>query len=341
MRDQVFRTRITDFFGIRHPILAGGLMWLADARYVAAVVNAGAMGFVTALAFPDADEFQRQIRLCRELTGGKPFGVNLAISRRPEVNARLTRHVDIAIEERVPFVETSGSSPLPLMERFRAAGMRVIHKVPAVRYAITAERDGADAISVIGAESGGHPGYLMMGTMVQAALASRSVTLPLVIGGGIGTGRQIFGALAMSADGVVMGSRFVVAEEIWAHRDYKKRMVAGDGTDSRVVMQIFRDHHRVLDNDAARAVAKLEAEGITDFEAYRPHVMGTNTRRAYETGDLSQGMVDYGQAMAFADAVKPVEAIIDELIDDAVAARERLASLSAACVIPGQLAGAA
>ena len=143
----------------------------------------------------------------------------------------------------------------------------------------------------------------------------------------------------MGADGVVMGSRFVVAEEIWAHRSYKERMVAGDGTDSRVVMQIFRDHHRVLDNDAARAVAKLEAQGNTDFEAYRPHVTGTNTRRAYETGDLSQGMVDYGQAMAFADAIKPVEAIIDELIDDAVAARARLAALSGARAVTEQLAG--
>lgn len=327
MREQVFRTRITEFFGIRHPILAGGLMWLADARYVAAVVNAGAMGFVTALAFPDADEFREQIRLCRKLTNGKPFGVNLAISRRPDVNVRLARHVDIAIEERVAFVETSGSSPLPLLDRFRAAGMRVIHKVPAVRYALTAQREGVDAISVIGGESGGHPGYMMMGTMVQTALASRAINLPLVVGGGIGTGRQVFGAMAMGADGVVMGSRFVVAEEIWAHRSYKEQMIVGDGTESRVVMQIFRDHHRVLDNDAAQAVARLEAQGVTDFEAYRSLVRGENTRRAYETGDLSQGMVDYGQAMAFADAIKPVEAIIDELIDDALAAQARLKTL--------------
>jgi len=327
MRDPLFRTAITEFFGIRHPILCGGLMWLADGRYVAAVVNAGGMGFITALSFPDPEAFRDQIRLCRDLTGGKPFGVNISVSRRPGVNERLQPHVAIAIEEGVRFVETSGSSPAPILARLHEAGVKVMHKVPAVRYALAAQREGVDAVAVVGAECGGHPGYMMIGTMVQAALASRQIEVPLVIGGGIGTGRQVLGALAMGADGVLLGSRMIAAEEIWAHRRYKERVVAGDGTDSRVVMQLFKGHHRVLDNEAAQAVAALEAQGVTDFAAYRDLVAGEKVRGAYESGDFSQGMIDYGQSVAFVDGIEPVETIFDSLIDDAAAARARLDGL--------------
>lgn len=330
MRPQRFRTRITELFGIRHPILCGGLMWLADARYVAACVNAGCMGFITALSFPDdPEDFRREVRKCRELTGGRPFGASLAFSMRPEANARLEPYVRIVAEEEVAFVETSGGSPKPFVGALKEACCTVIHKVPAVRYALSAEKLGVDAITVVGGEAGGHPGVYMIGNMVQGVLAADAVSLPLAIGGGMGTGRHLVTALAMGADAMLVGSRMLVAEEIWAHPAYKRRIAGAGPLETRVVMRIFRDNHRVLDNDAAQAVEALEAEGITDFEAYRGLVSGETTRRAYESGDCRQGMIDLGPAGVFARKVEPVEAIIDALIDEAVAALDRVEGLKA------------
>ena len=327
MRQPLFHTRITELFGIRHPILCGGLMWLADAAYVAAAVRAGGMGFMTAVSFPDPGQFRDELQKCRALTKGQGFGVNFSVSRRPGVIEQFRKHVRIACEERIPFIETSGASPEPILAELKEAGAVVMHKVPAVKYVATAQRLGADAVAVVGAEAGGHPGTVMTGTMVQAAQAPAATRLPVVIGGGIGTGRQIAAALAMGADGVLLGSRLLVAEEVWAHRDYKTRVVAGDGTDSRVVMQTFRAHHRVLDNEGARAVAALEAAGETEFSRYREHVAGDLVREAYATGDLSRGMIDYGQATCFADAIEPMEGIFDRLIDDAAAALDRLEAI--------------
>ncbi|MDX6748339.1 nitronate monooxygenase [Geminicoccaceae bacterium 1502E] len=331
MREQLFSTRLTELFGIRHPILMGGLFQLADARFVAAAVNAGCMGFITAATFPDPERFREELRRCSELTGGRPFGVNLAISRQDEGGRRLLDHLRVLLEEGVRFVETSGGSPSEILPALKEGGVRVMHKVPAVRYAVsTARNPMIDAVCVVGAECGGHPGVYMIGSMVQAADAPARIDKPVAIGGGIGTGRQLTATLAMGADAVLMGTRFLVAEEIWAHRDIKERIVAGDGTDSTVVMQIFRRHHRVLDNEAAQEVRKLELAGVTDFAAYEPHVAGRRVREAYETGDLSKGMIDYGQGACFADAIEPLETIVDRIIDDAAAARRRLAELAPA-----------
>jgi nitronate monooxygenase len=329
MRDRVFSTRITELFGIRHPILCGGMLHLSDARYVAAVVNAGGMGFIGAWNFPDPGEFLNEVRKCRELTGGKPFGVNISVSRRPGVNEMLSPHVDIVIREGVRFVETSGSSPAHILGRLQGAGVKVIHKVPSVRYALTAEREGVDAITIVGAECGGHPGYMMTGTMVQAALAAQKIRVPWVLAGGIGTGCQIVGALAMGADGVLLGSRMLVAAELRSHPNYKRRVVEGTGEDSCIVMASFQRHHRVLHNEAAKKVLQMEAAGITDIDAYKDLISGSQVRKAYETGDYSIGMLDYGQAVAFAKEVMPVEQIYDELVDGMQEAKRRFVRLIA------------
>ena len=325
MRAPVFRTRITELFGIPHPILCGGLQWLADARYVAAVVNAGGMGFITALSFPDdPGAFREELRRCAELTSGKPFGVSVAISRREGANERLAAYIDVIVEERVRFVETSGDSPQQWLGRLKDAGCVVIHKVPAVRYALSAQKLAVDALTVISAEASGHPGTQMVPQVIQSALAAEAATKPLALGGGMSTGRHLVGAIAMGADAILVGSRMVVAEEIWAHRRYKEHVVSIDETANRVVMKRFRNHHRVLDNETSRAVEALEAQGVDDFERYAPHVSGRLARRAYETGDCSTGMIDMGPSSVFAREIKPVEAIIDEIIDDAVRAAARV-----------------
>lgn len=328
MRPALFKTRITELLGIRHPILCGGMgPKVSDARYVAAVVNAGGMGFVVAAGFPDADEFRDQLRSCRELIGGKSFGVNLYISRQAGGVERVRRQIGVLIEEGVACVETAGASPEPIIPLLKEGGVKILHKVPAVRYAVSAARFAPDAIIIVGNDCGGHPGVYGIGSMVQAAHAPTVVDLPIVVGGGIGTGRQLTAVLAMGADAIVMGSRMIVAEELWIHPKYKELVVRGDGTESVIVKKAIRDHHRVLNNESAQAVAALDDLKVTDFEQYRPHVMGNLAHHAYLTGDASRGMLDYGPAVVFADAVKPVEAIFDEIIDDAAKALRRLAAL--------------
>ena len=331
MRPQRFNTRITELLGIRHPILAGGLgPRVSDARYVASVVNAGGMGFIVAAGFPDAPQFRDQLLRCRDLTEGRPFGVNLYISRQAGGIDRVRHQIDALIELGVSCVETAGASPEPVMPVLKQAGIKVLHKVPAVRYAHTAARFGADAVIVVGNDCGGHPGVYGIGSIVQAAHAAQTLTLPIAIGGGIGTGSQLAAVLAMGADAVVMGTRLLVAEELWIHRDYKDLVVRGDGSESVVVKKSIRDHHRVLRNQSAEAVLALDDAKVTDFEAYRPHVTGALAHEAYVTGTPSRGMLDYGPAAVFADRVEPMEAIFDRLIDDAEAAAERVAGLRVA-----------
>jgi NADH:quinone reductase (non-electrogenic) len=332
VRPQIFRTRITELLGIRHPILCGGLgPRVSDARYVAAIVNAGGMGFIVGAGFPDPDEFREELRVCRELVGGKNFGVNLYISRQEGGVERVKQQIRILMDEKVGCVETAGASPEAVVPLMREAGIKVLHKVPAVRYAHTAARMGVDAVIVVGNECGGHPGIYQIGSIVQAAQAPREIGLPVVIGGGIGTGRQLAGVLAMGADAITMGTRMLVAEELWIHSAVKAQVVAGDGTESVVVKTAIRDHHRVLRNESAEAVMALDREQVTEFEQFRPHVMGALAHNAYVTGDTRKGMIDYGHSAVFADAVKPVESIFDEIIDDAVLASNRLMAVTLPC----------
>jgi nitronate monooxygenase len=326
MRELLFRTRITELLGIRHPILCGGLgPAVSDAKYVAAVVNAGGMGFIVSSGWgDDVEGLRAQVRQCRDYTGGKPFGVNLYVSRQSGGLERAQRQVLMLGEERVACVETAGASPEPLLPALREAGIKILHKVPAVRYAVSASRLDVDAIIVVGNECGGHPGIYQIGTMVQAAHAPAKLTLPVVIGGGIGTGRQVAAALAMGADGVVLGTRMLVAEELWIHRLYKELVVGADGSESVVVKKALRDHHRVYNNESARAAQELDERNVSDFEQFRPYVNGALTRQAYLTGDASKGMLDFGHAAVFADRIEPVETIFDRLIDDAAAALDQL-----------------
>ncbi|MCZ4282912.1 nitronate monooxygenase [Kiloniella laminariae] len=324
MSETVFKTRLTDLLGIRYPVLCGGLLHLADANYVAAVVNAGAMGFISALTFPDPEQLRDEIRKCRELTSGKPFGVNLYISARPDANDRLIPLVSVVREEKVAVVETAGGSPAAIVPLMKEAGIKVIHKAPAIRFALSAEKAGVDAVILVGAEGGGHPGYMMVGTMVQGAIGPERLSIPVILGGGIGHGSQLTAALAMGCEGILMGTRMLVSEEIGAHRAYKQRIVSGDGLDSLVVMTSFKNHHRVLHNEAAEAVAALEKSGSQDYADYADLISGKRAREAYATGDTSQGMLDYGQSACFANEIEPVVTIIDRFMQEAALGLKRI-----------------
>ena len=329
MRPQRFRTRITELFGIRHPIVAGGLMWLANADYVAAVVNAGGMGFITAKTFPDPKVFEAELDRARELTGGKPFGVNLYLSVHTDHNKDLPAQLEIALDKGVRHFETAGLPPADFVERIKQAGAVVYHKVATVKHAVSAaSKLPIDAIAVVGAECGGHPGLNLVGSIVQAPLAVARIDKPVLIGGGIGTGAQLAAVLAMGAEGAVIGTRFLVASEIWSHDAIKQRVIDSDETNTALVLASMRNTFRGIDNETTKAIAELEREGVTDFEAYRPYVMGVAQKEAYTEGNPEKGILSMGQACVFADRVEPVEAIMDRLIDEAAVAAGRLGSVA-------------
>lgn len=331
MRPQIFQTSITELLGIRHPLLCGGLgPGVSDGRYVAAAVNAGGMGFIVATGYDDPAQFEEELKTCRTLTGGKSFGVNLYISRFAGGADRVRSQLPLLEKYGVTCVETAGASPEPVIPMLKEMGIKILHKVPAVRYVPTAVRAGADAVIIVGAECGGHPGIYQIGSMVQATRAPEIAGIPVIAAGGFGAGRQLVAALSMGCDAILMGSRMLVSSDLWIHDDYKRRVTAGDGTESKIVKKLLGDHHRVLDNDSAKAVLALEEEKVTDFEAYRPHVAGSLTREAYFTGDYSKGMLDYGPAVVFADSMKATEAIFDEILDDAVSALGRANALAQA-----------
>lgn len=325
--EPLFRTRITELYGIRLPVIASGLMWLANADYVGAAVNAGLMGFMTSASFPDPGDLRKEIRRCREITRGKPFGVNIGVQAADKSEERIARVLDIVIGEGVRFVETYGHNPQALLPRLQDAGIKVLHKVPAVRFARKAQSVGVDAVTVIGAEAGGHPGMDLVGTMVQAGIAARDITIPLIVAGGIGTGAHLVAALALGADGVAIGTRFLVAEEIWAHRSYKERLVGLDETQTALILGSLRKTQRTLANEKAKLVAALEREHGGDIEMLFPHIAGKLARRAYETGDYEQAVLSLGQSVAYADRIEPLADIVARLEDEARAALARLDSL--------------
>jgi nitronate monooxygenase len=328
-RQPLFRTRVTELYGIRLPVIASGLMWLANAEYVGAAVNAGLMGFMTSASFPDPNDLRTEIRRCREITQGKPFGVNIGVQAADKDAERISRVLDIVIGEGVRFVETYGHNPEALLPRLHDAGIKVLHKVPAVRFARKAQSVGVDAVTVIGAEAGGHPGMDLVGTMVQAGVAARDIDIPLIVAGGIGTGAHLVAALALGADGVAIGTRFLVAEEIWAHRNYKERLVALDETQTALILGSLRKTQRTLANEKAKFVAQLEREHGGDIDVLFPHITGKLTRRAYETGDYEQAVLSLGQSVVFADRIEPLAAIVARLEDEALAALTRLDRLHA------------
>lgn len=318
-----FKTRITDLYGIRLPVIASGLMWLAEPVYVAAVARAGLIGFMTSASFPDTTALRAGIRKCRELSAGKPFGVNIMIRVSRDGSDRVTPLIDAVIDEGVRYVETAGNNPEAYLKRLKDAGIIVLHKVPGVRYAKKAESLGVDAVTVVGAEAGGHPGVEPVGTMVAAAAAARVIRIPLVVAGGLGTGGQLVAALAMGADGIAMGTRFLVSEEIWAHRNYKERLVAAGETDTTLLLQSMRNTQRALKTEHVAMIQQLEREQ-SDIKTLLPHIMGTHAHKAYDTGDYEQAMLSCGQSVVFADKIEPLAAIVDRLETEARAAMDRM-----------------
>jgi nitronate monooxygenase len=328
VRDALFRTRITELFGIEHPILVGGLMWLSEHNFVSAVARAGGIGFITPRSYPTNEEYRDGIRRCRDLSEGRPFGVNLYVSSRPAENAALIEMADILIEEGVRFVETAGGSPADILPRLKGGGVTVIHKATTLRHAAKAAGAGADAIALVGTECGGHPGMAGLTSIVLAARAAEDLEVPIVIGGGVGTGGQIAGLLGMGADGALLGSRAMTADESWIHDAYREHLFGCDETSTMLVMQSVKNPYRCLTNESALAVAELERQYPGEYDRYKEHAKGAACREAYLTGNYEHGILSLGPSIAFSRKRETMEQLFDQLIDEAKSGLTRLGGLT-------------
>jgi len=317
-------TTLSQLLGTRLPIMATGLQWLSTPEYVASAGKAGMMGFITAASYPDVSALRDAIQSCREQLGHDGFGVNVSMLPKLLPGDRTEDIMALVQDERIAFVETSGRDPSPYVAALKTAGCRVIHKVPQLRHALKAEAVGVDAVTLVGAECGGHPGESPVGTLVQGALAARALRIPFALGGGIATGEQVVAALALGASGVAMGTRFLLADEIPAHPDYKRRLITAQPGDTTLIMSSVRNSMRVLTNDTTATVRSLEAQGVDDIQQFLPHVRGRLGKAAYASGDWRQGALSVGQGVGLMYETASLAGIVAQLEEEADRSLSRL-----------------
>jgi nitronate monooxygenase len=283
------------------------------------------MGFLTTRSYPDSVAVRDAVQECIDLAEGHPIGVNLTIATRERRNERLDGDLDAALDQGVRLFETAGVSVGHLVDRIHEAGGRVIHKCSAIRHALAAERAGVDAVAIVGMEEGGHPGLNELPASLLGALAARQLSIPWALGGGIGTGRQILSAMVLGAQAVVMGSRFLVAEEVEVHPAYKQRLLEADEHSTTTVLRSAGNTWRVLANTTAAEVARLEGLGITDPGEFGEIILGTYAREhCYVAGDWTRGMLSLGPSIGFADRIEPFAEIVRDLAAELDEARAEL-----------------
>lgn len=309
------RTRITELLGIEHPIIQGGMQWVGRAELASAVSNAGGLGILTALTQPTPADLAAEIDRCREMTD-KPFGVNLTIlpSIAPPPYAEYRQ---VIIDKGVPVVETAGSNPAEHIPYFHDAGIKVIHKCTSVRHAVSAQKAGVDALSVDGFECAGHPGEDDIPGLVLLPAAAEKLDVPFVASGGIADGRGLAAAMALGAEGINMGTRFLCTEEAPVHRNVKEAIVARDERETELIFRPLKNTSRVARNDVSIEVVEKLNQGA-QFEDIRELVRGVRGREVYETGDLNAGIWTCGMVQGIIHDIPTCQELLTRIVDEAV-----------------------
>jgi NADH:quinone reductase (non-electrogenic) len=324
------KTRITDMFGIQHPIIQGGMHYVGFAEMAAAVSNAGGLGLITGLTQRSPELLAKEIARCREMTN-KPFGVNLTFL--PSVNTPdYPGYVKAIIDGGVKAVETAGNNPQKWLPALKEAGVKVIHKCTSVRHALKAEAIGCDAVSVDGFECGGHPGEDDVPNFILLPRAAEALKIPFVASGGMADGRSLVAALALGADGMNMGTRFIATKEAPVHQNVKDAIVAASELDTRLVMRPLRNTERVLKNAAVDRLLEKERQlgAALTFDDIAAEVAGVYPRIMKE-GEMDLGAWSCGMVAGLINDVPTVKELIDRIMAEANAIiGQRLARFAAA-----------
>jgi nitronate monooxygenase len=312
----MLRTEFTRLFGIRHPLLCGGMTGLGTAPLISAVANAGALGFLTALTQPSPEALADEIRRTKDLTD-QPFGVNLTIL--PTITpVPYDDYRAAIIESGVRIVETAGASPEPHMADFRAAGVKVIHKATSVRHAVSAARKGVDAISIDGFECAGHPGEDDVPGLVLIPAAVRALGVPVIASGGIATGAGLVAALSLGACAANMGTRFVATTEAPVHENVKRQIVSNTERDTVIVFRQFHNSARVARNTISEEIAAIGSRPGASFADVAALASGARGRdRVLTAGDMEDGMWWAGQTQGLIHDIDSVQNVVDRIVGDA------------------------
>ncbi len=310
------KTRITELFGIEHPIIQGGMHYVGFAELAAAVSEAGGLGIITGLTQKSPGDLAKEIARCQEMTD-KPFGVNLTFL--PTVTAPdYPGYVQAIIDGGVQIVETAGRNPEPYLPALQDAGVRVIHKCTSVRHALKAEKIGCDAASVDGFECGGHPGEDDIPNMILLPRAAEELTIPFVASGGMADGRSLVASLALGADGINMGTRFIATREAPVHENVKQAIVAATELDTRLVMRPLRNTERVLNNPAVERLLEKEAALGKDlaFKDIMEEVVGVYPRVMMD-GETEAGVWSCGMVAGLIHDIPTCKELIDRIMAQA------------------------
>jgi nitronate monooxygenase len=310
------KTRITELFGIEHPIIQGGMHFVGFAELASAVSNAGGLGIITGLTQKTPDKLAQEIARCREMTD-KPFGVNLtflpAFTEPP-----YPEYIDAIIAGGIRVVETAGRNPVKYLPQLKAAGIRVIHKCTSVRHSLKAQEIGCDAVSVDGFECGGHPGEDDVPNFILLPLAAEALKVPFVASGGMADGRSLVAALALGAEGINMGTRFIATQEAPVHEKVKQAIVQATELDTRLVMRSLRNTERVLNNAAVEAILRIEKEkgAALQIQDIIQQVAGVYPRIMLE-GDMEAGAWSCGMVAGLIHDIPTCKALIDRIMREA------------------------
>ncbi len=311
----MFKTKVTEKLGIEYPIIGGTMMSISDARFTAAISEAGGLGILASSIYKTPEEFAEGIDLIQQLTS-KPFAVNLNLF--PAMH-QVDNHIylDIMIERGVGIVETSGhSAPVDLNGRFNDAGMIWIHKCAGKKYALKVREMGADMVTVVGYENGGATGKLDIGTQVLVPVVVDAVDIPVIGGGGVSDGRGFLALLALGAEGVIIGTRLMATRECPIHDNVKQKLVQASETDTMLIMRSLEATHRVLKNAPAYECLKLE-EKKAGLDEMLTIITGENTRDVYFRGNVDAGIVSCGQGIGIIRDIPTVQELFDRIISQA------------------------
>ncbi|MCP1470281.1 nitronate monooxygenase [Sphingobium sp. OAS761] len=319
------KTRITDLTGTRYPIIQGGMQWVGRAELASAVSNAGGLGILTALTQPTPEALAAEISRCRTMTD-KPFGVNLTILPTAQP-VPYDAYVEVIAASGVGIVETAGRSPAEFIARFKEAGMKIVHKCTAVRHALSAQRAGVDAVSIDGFEAAGHPGEDDIPGLVLIPAAARALDIPILAAGGMASGRSMAAALSLGAEGITMGTRFMLTQEAPIHDSIKQAVVQGSERDTRLIFRGFRNTARVFRNAVSEEVVTIEQQPGAKFEDIKALVAGVRGRAALENGDVDGGLVWAGLGIGLMDDVPSCAELIDRIVAECRESLARAAGL--------------
>jgi len=308
-------TRFTEEFGIQYPIVQGGMQWVGRAELVSAVANAGALGFLTALTQPTPEDLVKEVARCQEMTD-KPFGVNLTIlpSLKP---IPYDEYRQAIIESGIKIVETAGNNPSPHLPDLKAAGIKVIHKCTSVRHGLKAESIGCDAISMDGFECAGHPGEDDVTNLVLLPIARDKIKIPMIASGGFGDARGLVAALALGAEGMNMGTRFMATKEAPIHDNVKQQMIENTELATELIFRTLRNTSRVARNSVSRKVVGIEAKGGATIDDLAELVSGQRGRKVFETGDTEYGIWSASGVQGLIHDVPTCQELVERIMREA------------------------